>query len=159
LPPRHAEVQRRRERQCPSWSRRRRRTSRTSRAAPVEVKTLVTAFFHAFNERDTGRLDALFAPAEDFQWYSTPAPGERGDEEARSRSTLIAYFEERHKKGERLRLRSFQFNGNSDGYGNFQYRLVRSADDLPATQYIGKGAAYCFDGRPDVIFVWGMDDV
>lgn len=122
----------------------------------VEVERLVTAFLRAFNEGDTLRLGALFAPAEDFEWYWTTAPGERADEEGRNRSTLMDYFEERHQAGERLRLRSFQFNGNSDGFGNFEYQLVRSADDLPATDYDGKGAAYCFDDRPDLIFVWAM---
>lgn len=121
-----------------------------------EVEALVTAFVRAFNEVDTAHLDALFASAEDFEWYSTQSPGERLDDEAKNRSTLMTYFKQRHQTGERLRLRSFQFGGNSDGYGNFEYQLVRSADDIPATQYDGKGAAYCFDGRPDLIFVWSM---
>jgi hypothetical protein len=69
----------------------------------------------------------------------------------------MSYFAARHARDERLVLRSVRFNGNTPGpYGNFEYRLTRSADDLQPTPYHGKGAALCYRERPDVIFVWSM---
>lgn len=94
-------------------------------------------------------------------WYSTGPPGRRLRGAARDRSTLVAYFAARHERGERLRLRSFRFNGNADdgrgrdAYGNFEYGLIRSADDLAPARYYGKGAARCREGR-SAIWVWSM---
>ena len=88
----------------------------------------------------SGPLPTRVSPGE---WYSTDAPGERFNEDAYDRSTLVRYFAARHARGERLVLRWFRFNGNTNGsgdpYGNFQYTLVRSADDLEPTRYHGKG--------------------
>jgi hypothetical protein len=126
----------------------------------VEVRELVVGFVQAFNRGDDDALNGLFAPEPSFRWYSTDAPGERLRSEAYNRASLIPYFARRHAAGERLRLTSFKFNGNSPGiaarYGNFEYGLVRSADDLPPTNYYGKGASSCYGDRPDLIFVWSM---
>jgi hypothetical protein len=122
-----------------------------------EVETLVRRFIDAFNSGDSPALDALFARAE-FEWYSTDAPGERFTPLANDRPSLVPYFTARHALGELLTLRSFRFNGNSGTppYGNFEYGLIRSADDLQPTPYYGKGAALCYRMRADVIFVWSM---
>ena len=111
----------------------------------------------AFNVGDSLALDALFARGE-FEWYSTDAPGERFTPVANDRPSLVPSFAARHAVGERLTLRSFRFNGNSGAppYGNFEYGLIRRADDLPPTPYHGKGAAFCYPTRSDVIFVWSM---
>lgn len=125
--------------------------------AEDEVQALVDTFIGAFNAGDLGALDAVFAQEPDFEWYATDGPGDRL--EGRDRSTLVPYFAQRHELGERLTLRTFRFNGNtprSRPYGNFEYTLTRSADDLPPTAYAGKGAALCYRARPDVIFVWAM---
>lgn len=82
--------------------------------------------------------------------------GERLSGSAYDRSSLVPYFAGRHALGEQLTLRSFRFNGNSSGYGNFEYGLTRSAADLQPTPYYGKGAALCYRSRSDVIFVWSM---
>ncbi len=119
---------------------------------------MVRRFIEAFNRGEGDVLDRLFAPEPDFEWYSTEAPGERFREAAYDRSSLVDYFARRHARGERLRLRSFRFNGNTDAgipYGNFEYSLLRSADELGPTRYHGKGAARCL-GNGDVIFVWAM---
>jgi hypothetical protein len=132
-------------------------TSATITAIPCvseEVRSLVVGFFEAFNRGEAARLDRLFA-ASDFEWYSTDAPGARLNSAAYDRKALVNYFGERHARGERLELRAFKFNGYSDGYGHFEYGLVRSADDLAPTNYYGKGAAICTDGA-DVIAVWSM---
>ena len=122
----------------------------------AEVQALVDAFVHAFNVGDQRTLQHLWARrGQGFQWYSTDAPGQRFDPVARDRAGLAGYFVRRHTDGETLRLTSFRFNGNTDGYGNFQYTLIRAAADLPPTAYIGKGAAIC--GRmPRTLGVWSM---
>jgi hypothetical protein len=45
---------------------------------------------------------------------------------------------------------------SSGASSNFEYGLTRSADDLAPTRYYGKGAAFCYRKRSDVIFVWSM---
>jgi hypothetical protein len=122
-----------------------------------EVETLVVRFIDAFNRGDLSALDSVFAQEPDFEWYSTDAPGERFTPLANDRSSLVPYFASRHAVGERLALRSFRFNGNSSTpYGNFEYGLSRSAEDVAPTPYYGKGAAFCYRYRSDVIFVWSM---
>jgi hypothetical protein len=120
------------------------------------VRGLVIQFIAAFNKGDVHRLSHIFARS-DFGWYSTDGPGARLGAEAYDRDTLLGYFMRRHKFRERLRLRSFKFNGNSQGYGNFEYGLVRRAQDLKPTEYYGKGAAVCrtWPGSP-AIAVWSM---
>jgi hypothetical protein len=125
-----------------------------------EVESLVRRFIDAFNTGDLGVLDALFAREPDFEWYSTDAPGERFTPLANDRPSLVPYVAGRSARGEQLTLRSFRFNANSSRplrpYGNFEYGLTRSADDLQPTPYYGKGAAFCYGTWPDVIFVWSM---
>lgn len=133
-------------------------TSATVTATPCvseEVRRLIVGFFEAFNRGEAARLDRLFAPGSSFEWYSTDAPGARLNSAAFDRKTLVHYFAARHARGERLELRTFKFNGYSDGYGHFEYGLVRSADDLAPANYYGKGAAICSDGA-DVIAAWSM---
>jgi hypothetical protein len=52
-------------------------------------------------------------------------------------------------------LTSIQINATSTGYRNFQYRLLRSADDLAGgpVDYQGKGALICRTGQ---LGVWSM---
>jgi len=118
----------------------------------LEVRALFFGFVDAFNKGDLRRLDGLFAREPDFEWYSTQAPGERFNSEAKNRSSLIPYFAERHALGEHLAVRSFRKNAGS----NFEYGLLRSAGDLQSTRYYGKGAAHCYLKRADTIFVWSM---
>jgi hypothetical protein len=120
----------------------------------AQVRGLVTQHISAFNAGDRAKLDRLWE-RDRFQWYSTLAPGERSNDEAKRRSTLMRYFAGRHARHERLRLRSFRFNSNSNAYGHFEYRLWRSADELAAPQaVVGKGAATC--GSTGRIAVWSM---
>jgi hypothetical protein len=125
-----------------------------------EVETLVQRFLDGFNRGDLSALDNLFAQEPGFEWYSTDAPGERFTPVANDRPSLLPYFAARHALGEQLTLRSFRFNGTSGtgtrSYGNFEYGLTRSAHDLEPTPYYGKGAAFCYRTRSDVIFVWSM---
>jgi len=120
---------------------------------------LAERFIQAFNEGDFQALDEIFAQEPDFEWYSTGAPGERLLPLASDRASLLPYLRERHEFGERLALNSFRFNGNARwprAYGNFEYSLTRSANDLAPTAYGGKGAALCYRDRSDLIFVWSV---
>jgi hypothetical protein len=65
--------------------------------------------------------------------------------------------------GERLTLRSLRVNGNTIAsgvgwktYGNFEYALIREADDLAPTAYRGKGALHCYSSAADQLIVWSM---
>jgi hypothetical protein len=121
-------------------------------------RQLIESFVRSFNSGDAQQLDSLVAESgRGFGWYSTDAPGERINDEARDRGTLLAYFADRHNHHERLELRSFQFNGTSpNGRGNFQFKLTRSSDDgLSSTPYGGKGAVDC-DRTPFAVVVWSM---
>jgi hypothetical protein len=111
-------------------------------------RTLATLvqFMRAFNAGDFRRLNGLFAGPTLFRWYSSSAPGVRFDPMAQQRSTLIGYFRERHRQHDRLRLVSFQFNGNFNGSGNFIWKMRRAAADFRDGAWFSvqaKGAVLC----------------
>jgi hypothetical protein len=120
-----------------------------------QVHEVLDRFTHALASGDTVALDAIFTGPELFQWYSSDAPGERIDQQARDRSTLMRYLTQRQRVHERMEVTSFRFNGNAASFGNFEARLTRQADDLPPTPYQAKGAATC-SGRTATIAVWSM---
>jgi hypothetical protein len=121
-------------------------------------RQLVASFIASFNSGDALQLDRLFAgPGHGlFEWYSTDAPGERINDVAKDRSSLMAYFAKRHSHHERLELRYFHFIGNQGTLGGFEFELIRSADDgLASTPYGGKGAFDC-EQSPIRLVVWSM---
>jgi hypothetical protein len=121
---------------------------------PHDVRAALSSFSRAYSRGDFAALDSLFAPKPDFRWYSTDAPGTRLMQAARKRSSLVPYFEARHRRHDRFRLRSFEFNGNSPGWGNFQMSMRRRTDGYRRGRWFqvnGKGAAIC-DGT-DVRFI------
>jgi hypothetical protein len=121
-------------------------------------RQLVESFITTFNQGDTAELDRLFS-ADVFEWYSTDAPGARVGREAYDRAGLMAYFAERHREHEQLKLESFQFNGESAGglgaVGNFEFELTRMANGLAPTSYGGKGVIVCWT-NPHTILRWSM---
>jgi len=120
------------------------------------VHALVLGFVAAFNAGNQRKLQRLWAQSgNSWAWYSTDAPGARVRNVAADRAGLGAYFAQRHKHAETLRLTSFQYNGVSGALGGFEYTLIRKADDLPATAYGGKGDAVCWL-RPLTIGTWSM---
>jgi hypothetical protein len=122
-------------------------------------RELVAAFITAFNRGDVKSLDRLFARGMWWRWYSvSSAPGRRIQTAAYNRKTLITYFRARHKRHERLQLQWLQFNGHANGFGNFEYQLLRRADDMKAPTprpYVGKGAISCFAGK---LSIWRMGE-
>lgn len=123
---------------------------------PTQTRALIIRFVNAFNRGDARTLNQVWDSKEWFKWYSVGTePGKRVNAEAYRRDTLLRYFAARHKMHERLVLTSVQINAYGYGYRNFQYKLKRSADDLPGgpAAYEGKGASSCVTGRIDV---WSM---
>jgi hypothetical protein len=117
-----------------------------SACTPSEVHVAFSSFVRAFDSGDSARLNMLFAGPGSFVWYSSSPPGRRFSPRAERRDTLVDYFRSRHAAHDRIRVVSFQFNGNLPGYGNFQYRLRRSAADFrggASFVITGKGAAIC----------------
>jgi hypothetical protein len=120
-----------------------------------DVRLVVGRFIDAFNRGDLVQLDNLVSD-QLFSWYSTDAPGQRINEEAKDRGTLIAYFAARHQQHERLALNSLDVTFTNDRAGGFVFMLTRSADDgLPPTRYGGKGEVQCAI-RPISVGVWSM---
>lgn len=117
-----------------------------SHCAAKSVRAALVEFTVAFDRGDQVALNSLFATAPDFQWYTTPGPGRKMLKGRRGRAALIPYFERRHAKHDHLRLESFSFNGNSPHWGNFDFRMRRSAEGYRGGRPFrqgGKGAAIC----------------
>jgi hypothetical protein len=126
----------------------------------AQTRALVTRFVAEFNLGDQRAINATWASKGWFKWYSvTTAPGARTPQDSARRDKLLPYFAERHAASERLRITRLKINGVSGGgggYRNFEFQLMRSADDLTGgpVAYIGKGASTCSTGR---LFVWVMN--
>jgi hypothetical protein len=125
---------------------------------PVQTRALVDRFIAAFNAGDQPGINATWASKAWFRWYSvTTEPGARTPQESARRDRLLPYFASRHAAHERLAVTTLKINGISGGgYRNFEFKLMRSANDLPGgpIAYIGKGASTCSTGR---LFVWAMN--
>jgi hypothetical protein len=129
--------------------------SAPSPCTPSDVRVVVERFIDAFNRGNLVQLDQLVSD-QLFSWYSTDAPGQRFNEEAKDRGTLMAYFAARHQQHERLALNSLDVTFTNDRAGGFTFSLTRSADDgLQPTRYGGKGEVQCAI-RPISVHVWSM---
>lgn len=121
------------------------------------TKALVHSFVAGYNSGRVSAIDRLWAPEPYFQWYSTIGPGTRLGSKAYDRTTLDAYFRSRVRLHEKLVL--VKLGAGYDPRRNlvdFAGKLVRSADDLPATRPKDfKGAAACRPSGPALI-VWSM---
>jgi hypothetical protein len=116
---------------------------------------VVDRFIDAFNRGDIAQLDQLFS-AQQFDAYSTDAPGQRFNAEAQDRGTLMAYFSARHQQHEHLALISMDITYSDTRDVGFWFRVTRSADGLPPTRYNGKGGVQCAT-MPTSLVVWAMD--
>jgi hypothetical protein len=126
--------------------------------APAEVGSLVVRFIDSLNAGNVAHLDRSFARKPHFRWYSTDAPGQRFLPIASDRASLMRYFARRHAHGEHLRLRSLRVNGNTvaaglEPYGNFEYRLVRSAHISLRPTTKARARCIATAPRPDAIIV------
>jgi len=130
--------------------------STPSPCTPSDVRVVAGRFIDAFNRGDIAQLDQLVS-TQLFSWYSTDAPGQRFNAEAKNRGTLMAYFVARHQQHELLRVRTLDVTFTDTTTGGFWFRLTRSADDgLPPTAYNGKGGIQCTT-MPKSLTAWAMD--
>jgi hypothetical protein len=111
------------------------------------TRALLAAFVGAYNRGDLRRLDRLFS-RDRFLWYSAGEPGARLRKAAFNRRTLMSYFRERHRRGDRLVLTASRFNGydRARDLGHFELRARRRADDFRAGRWFevaAKGAVDC----------------
>lgn len=123
-----------------------------------QTASMVNRFIAAFNRGDRALLNnQIWGGKLYFNWYSVTAePGTRVDPDARRRDTLMNYFATRHAAGEHLVLTNLKLNGvTAHAYRNFEFRLLRSANDQPGgpLRYQGKGATSCATGR---LITWVM---
>ncbi len=127
---------------------------------PAQTRAVIARFVTAFNAGNRKALNETWVDKLSFKWYGvTSPPGLRPFQAAVQRSTLLAYFAGRHAAHERLQLTRVKVNSVTAGaYGNFEFELLRSADDIASgpTLYRGKGAATCSTGR---LLVWSMGAV
>lgn len=130
-------------------------TSTSTGCGEAKARDTLDHFVTAFNNGDVGQLDKLISSSS-FAWWSTDAPGARTDPGDRDRSTLIAYFADRHRHRDHLEVKTFRYNGRTASIDNFEFVVLRSADDLSSpTRFGGKGGIACFyaDGG---IAAWAM---
>lgn len=121
-----------------------------ARCDVAAVRAKLAAFVRAYNLGDARRLDRLFSH-ERYVWYSSGRPGIRRGRDARNRDTLLRYFRERHRRGDRLALVAWRFNGYASELGHFELAARRRADDFRGGRWFaiaGKGALDC--SRPPV---------
>jgi len=66
---------------------------------------------------------------------------------------LLTYFAARHAQHERLRVVELVINAAASGpmTAAINFRITRTADDLPETTFGGKGGVGCAHG---VIYLW-----
>jgi hypothetical protein len=125
---------------------------------PTQTTALINRFVTAFNAGDRyGLNNIIWGGKLYFKWYTVLAePGFRSQPEASRRDTLMDYFAARHAAGERLTLTNVKINWRDIGNRNFEFHLVRSANDLPGGQvpYNGKGSSSCMNGR---LTMWLMN--
>lgn len=123
-------------------------------AASCDARAVVDRFIGAFNSGDLAELDSLFAQETDgWSWYAVgDRAGRRSLAEAKNRLNLIAYFNERHRRHESLRIVNF----NENGGGNFDFTVTRRADDLAEgrpVRRLGKGRVIC---EAATLGVWSL---
>jgi hypothetical protein len=119
-------------------------------------------FLTAFNRGDQRALRQAVAPASQFQWYSVGGPdGRYTMQQAARYSTLFAYFQERHRRHERMQQTQFRWYGLEQGlrpggvlFGGIAFTVRRQAVGIPATYVSGKGSVTCT--APNRLAVWSL---
>lgn len=124
------------------------------RCPDAAARTAVTRFAADLSAGRLAAADRRWAREPAFEWYSTPAPGERIGAGALDRSTLRAYFRARIAARERLRVSSLRTHGDRRrGLRHFEGTVSRRAADVRARRYAFKGAVDCATRR---LIVWSM---
>ena len=132
------------------------------------IRGVVGEFIAAFNAGDQAGL-ARVVPAtgsdgdhpwtgdpDQLRWFTLTSanPGTGVDAlNLYTRDTLLAYFAERHAQHERMRVVELVINNAASGplTAAINFRITRTADDLPERPFGGKGGVGCAHG---VIYLW-----
>jgi hypothetical protein len=125
-----------------------------ARCDVATARRTLAAFVRAYNRGDYRRLDRLFS-RERFVWYYALGPDRRLRGAKQNRETLLPYFRARHRRGDRLEISSFRFNGyeRERDYGNFQFEGRRRADDIANGEWVPMTAKSELDcSKPGVTF-------
>jgi len=102
-----------------------------------EARPVVDRFVRAFNAGELSELDSLFADVgAGWSWYSVSDRAGQRLEAAKNRRDLVSYSSRRHLEHETLRIVRFRDNGG----GNFEFELVRRADDLAEGRHVRRPA-------------------
>ena len=123
-------------------------------SASCEARPIVDRFVRAFNRGELAELDSLFAQeTEGWSWYAVgDLAGRRSLAAAKNRLNLVAYFDQRHRKHESLRLVEFKENSG----GNFEFILIRRADDLADGQPVRGSGRAGLSARTSTLGVWSL---
>lgn len=132
-------------------------SSTAEECGPATARASLAAYMVAANNGRFADLDAVFAPAGEFVWYSTAPPKGRVGTASRNRATLLAFFRARHLKREKLAIATFRHVGTQQRDGvllaNFNGDLRRTATDLHPERRHYKGTLRCADGSNQLIVV------
>lgn len=118
------------------------RSSSGVRCDVAALRATFGGFVGAYNGGELRALERLFAREPGFVWFSSGGP-------ARSnRDALLDDLQRRHKRGDRLRVMTYRFNGydRDRDRGHFEFEALRRADDLADGGWLevaGKGALDC----------------
>ena len=143
-------------------------TALSAGCRPSDAAGLIQRFLGAVNNRDSTGIDetwSLPASSSGEQWYSITEgdPGSGGRHfVARTRSELLAYFDERFDAGENMRLVMADVGPSRSGRAAIGFVLSRHADDvdpsLGGPNRLAQGKAD-MDCQRQVLFVWSMAQV
>lgn len=119
-------------------------------------------FTTAFNAGSVNALDKLVAKGPNFRWfYVSGIAGPRGQDTGSDRSTLSAYFADRHVQHDELALVSAQMKVTRTApmVANFTAVFERTASDLPdgPKPFLAKGAFTCVASSAS-LSVWAMGE-
>jgi hypothetical protein len=122
-----------------------------------EVGALLARISRAVTIGNVMTLNAAFARAPDFRWYSDGSSGSpRLGVQSTDRATLLHYFADRHRHRERVSLVAVSVAPRSSGQiADLLWVVRRTATDLPSRLGFspGKGAIDCHSGK---ITVWSF---
>lgn len=121
------------------------------------ARATLDQYLRAFNRGDFAALETLFAQAPTFVWYTVAPPKGRSSAGPNGRASLIAYFQARHARGEKLGLLRFRYGGTQQRDGaiqaGFSGYLSRRAGDLRPSRRGFKAVLRCTPEDREIIVV------
>jgi hypothetical protein len=123
------------------------------------VGRLLVRIARAITSGQTAVLDRSFARAPQFRWYSDASSStKRLEANSQNRATLLRYFADRRRHGERMRFLQIRSSVAPTGeIANVSWIIERRARDLPTHLpfTVGKAAVSCMTAQ---VVVWSLGD-